>query len=249
MGSLDGKAAVVTGASRNIGRAIALALAADGAAVLVNGRSDGEAAEAVADEIRSAGGRAVAHLADVSDEGAVAAMADAALASFGSIDILVNNAAMRARQSLAETTLEDWRRVMGVILEGAFLCARACVPHMIDAGGGRIVNIGGLSAHTGDGARAHVVSAKAGLVGLTRALAVEFASHGITVNCVVPGTIDTVRGDSGRQPAQYAERMKALIDRKGRPEELASMVAHLCQPDSAYLTAQTIHVSGGRFLT
>ncbi len=247
--ALDGRVAVVTGAARNIGRAIALALAADGAAVVVGARRDRAAADAVAAEIEAAGGRAVAHLADVADEAQVAGLADAALAAFGRIDILVNNAAIRARQTLAETSLADWHAVMGVILDGAFLCARAISPHMIAAGGGRIVNIGGLSGHTGDEARVHVVAAKAGLVGLTRALAVELAPHGITANCVGPGTIDTVRGETAREPGRYDERMKALVERKGRPEEVAAMVAHLCRPESAYITAQTIHVSGGRILT
>jgi len=247
--ALGGRVAVVTGGGRNIGRAIALALAADGAAVVVGARSDRAAADAVAAEIEAAGGRAVPHLADVADEAKVAGLADAAIAAFGRIDILVNNAAIRARQTLAETSLADWHAVMGVILDGAFLCARACSPHMIAAGGGRIVNIGGLSGHIGDEARVHVVAAKAGLVGLTRALAVELAPHGITANCVVPGTIDTVRGETAREPGRYDERMKALVERKGRPDEVAAMVAHLCRPESAYITAQTIHVSGGRFLT
>ncbi len=248
-GQLDGKAAVVTGAARNIGRAIALALAADGAAVLVNARSDGDAAEAVAGEIRTAGGRAVAHLADVSDEDAVNRMAEAAMSAFGRIDILINNAAVRGHTALIDLTLAEWRRIHSVILEGAFLCARACVPHMIAAGGGRIVNMGGLTGHVGDAARTHVVSAKMGLVGLTRALAVEFGEHGITANCVVPGTIDTVRGATASTPSNTDERMKPPIARKGTSEEVAAMVRHLCLPDAAYITGQTIHVSGGRILT
>lgn len=243
---LGGKVAIVTGASRNIGRAIALALAAQGAAVVVGAGRDVEAARGVAEEISAAGGRGIAHVADITDEAAVGAMAEAAVAEFGRIDFLVNNAALRRQQPFTEMTLAQWREIVSVILDGAFLCARACVPHMIAAGGGAIINIGGVAAHVGARNRAHVLAAKAGLVGLTKALAMEFAEHGITANCVVPGTIDTARGASaGKTPVLGAA---ALIDRLGRPEEIAAMVRHLCLPEARYITGQTIHVSGGRYL-
>src|SRR4051812_20649631 len=140
---LAGKAAIVTGGARNIGRAIALALAAGGAAVLVNARSSREEAEETAALIRSGGGKALVHLADVTDERAVAAMAHAAVQEFGRLDILVNNAAVRAETPFAEIKLEEWHRVLAVVLDGAFLCAQACLPHMARAGGGSVVNIGG----------------------------------------------------------------------------------------------------------
>ncbi|MFQ6017355.1 MAG: SDR family NAD(P)-dependent oxidoreductase [Kiloniellaceae bacterium] len=245
---LDGKVALVTGASRNIGRAIALALAGDGAAVVVNGVSDKAAAEAVAGEISAAGGRSLARLADVTDEAAVGGMAEAAVDAFGRIDILVNNAALRRAQPFDSMTRGQWREVIGVILDGAFLCAKACVPHITAAGGGAIVNIGGISAHIGAKGRAHVVAAKAGIVGLTKALAVEFADRGIRVNCVVPGTIDTVRGATAGAPAHYPGGKGALIDRLGRPDEIAAMVRHLCLPEAGYTTGQVIHVNGGRYL-
>jgi 3-oxoacyl-[acyl-carrier protein] reductase len=142
--ALAGQVAIVTGGSRNIGRAISLRLAAEGAAVAVVGRSDGAAAEAVAGEITEAGGRAMARLADVTDETGVGALVDEVAAAYGRVDILVNNAAVRRRQPLDSMTLAQWREITGVILDGAFLCARACVPHMIAAGAGSIVNIGGL---------------------------------------------------------------------------------------------------------
>ncbi len=243
---LANKVAVVTGGGRNIGREIVLALARDGAAVVVGAHSDADAARAVAEEAAAAGGRGLALLADVTDEAAVKGLADAAVDAFGRIDILVNNAALRRQVPLVEMSLAEWREVVGVILDGSFLCARACVPHMIAAGGGAIVNLGGVAAHVGVKNRAHVISAKAGLVGLTKALAVELAEHGITANCVVPGTIDTARGASAGKTPSF--RVSSLIDRLGRPEEIAAMVHYLCSPAARYITGQTLHVSGGRYL-
>jgi 3-oxoacyl-[acyl-carrier protein] reductase len=246
---LAGKAAIVTGAARNIGRAIALRLAADGCAVLVCANTDAGGAAETVSLIERAGGRAVAHIADITDEDAVAALTQAAAEAFGRIDMLVNNAAIRDHRPLTDMTLADWRRVTAVILDGAFLCARACAPHMIAAGGGAIVNIGGLAGHLGDADRAHVVAAKAGLVGLTRALAAELGQHGITANCVVPGSIRTDRGASASTPGRHVERTSALVARPGVPDDIAATVAHLCRPEGGYITGQTIHVNGGRFLT
>ena len=244
--ALAGKVAVVTGASRNIGRAIALALAGEGAAVVVNAVTGAAEAKAVAEEIIAAGGRAFDHLADVRDESAVNAMVEAAVEAFGSIDILVNNAAVRREKPIGELTFAEWREITGVILDGAFLCAKACVPHMIAAGGGAIVNIGGVAAHRGVKNRVHVIAAKAGIVGLTKALAAELAEHGITANCVAPGLIDTARGATAGKQASFSEA--PLIGRLGRPEEIAAMVRYLCLPDARYMTGQTIHVSGGLYL-
>jgi 3-oxoacyl-[acyl-carrier protein] reductase len=203
---LGGRVAIVTGAARNIGRAIALDLAAAGAAVVVNARAGGAEAEAVAREIEAAGGCALAFVADVTDEKAVGRMAAAAVESFGRIDILVNNAAVRREQPLEEMTLGAWREILGVILDGAFICAKACLPQLAASGAGAIVNIGGLTAHLGAGRRAHVVTAKAGLVGLTRALAHDLAADNVTVNCVSPGRIATAR----RGPEPNAHRVSSL---------------------------------------
>ena len=190
---LAGKVAIVTGAGRNIGRAIALTLAEGGASIVVNARSNRAEADAVAREIEAAGGKALVHIGDVADAVAVQAMADAAVKQFGRIDILVNNAALRREKPFAEMSYAAWREILDVTLDGTFLCVKACLPALRKSGAGTIVNIGGLSAHTGAKNRAHVVTAKAGIIGLTRALAHDLADDGITVNCVVPGLIGTPR--------------------------------------------------------
>jgi 3-oxoacyl-[acyl-carrier protein] reductase len=243
---LAGRAAVVTGSARNIGRAIALTLARAGAAVIVNARRSAADAERVADEIRRAGGRAAVKVCDVSDPQAAAALVGAAVEAFGRLDILVNNASNRPETPFAGLEYGEWRDVLGTTLDGAFLCCRAALPHLIASGRGAIVNIGGLSSHTGAPGRAHVIAAKAGLVGLTRALAHDLAPHGITVNCVAPGLIDTAR--AGAEPAHHTTRA-TLAGRKGRPEEIAALVKFLCGPDARYITGQTIHANGGAFLT
>lgn len=245
---LAGKVALVTGGARNIGRAISLSLAAGGAAVVVNARSSRGEAEETVSMIRSRGGRAGLHLADVTDERAVAAMADAAAREFGRLDILVNNAAVRQETPFAEIGIGEWRRVLATVLDGAFLCARACLPHMVRAGGGSIVNIGGVTGHRGARGRAHVVTAKAGLAGLTRALAHDLAPHGITVNCVVPGTIETVRGLPGA-PERPADRQGLPpLGRRGEPEEVAAAVRFLSGPGARYITGQSLHANGGGYM-
>jgi 3-oxoacyl-[acyl-carrier protein] reductase len=242
---LAGRVALVTGAGRNIGRAIALALADGGAAVAVNARQSRSEIDAVAAEIESRGGKALAVLADVTDPAAVARMVDAAQARLGRIDILVNNAAVRDVSTLDEIDHARWREVTGVILDGAFIVTKACLTGL-RAGGGTIVNIGGLSAHTGAAGRPHVVAAKAGLVGLTRALAHDLAGDDVTANCVVPGLIDTVRGDASGPRSAHARRESAL-GRRGTPEEVAAAVRFLAGPGARYVTGQTLHVSGGAF--
>jgi len=244
---LGGKAAIVTGAGRNIGRAIALALAAGGAAVVVNARSNQAETDAVAGEIEAQGGRALSFLADVADPAAVETMAAAAVARFGRIDILVNNAALRRERPLEQMTLADWREITGVILDGAFNCVQACLPQLKRSGAGAIVNIGGLSGHTGAKHRAHVVTAKAGLVGLTRALAHDLAADNVTVNCVVPGLIATPRPAGQPEPQHHAIH-RTLAGTRGAPDDVAAAVRFLCGPAARYVTGQTIHVNGGAYL-
>ena len=244
---LKGRVAIVTGAGRNIGRAIALALASGGAAVIVNARANRAEADAVAREIEGAGGCAVPILADVSDAAAVEDMVAEAVKHFGGIDILVNNAALRKETPLDRMTTTDWREIMAVILDGAFHCVKACLPHLKKSGAGAIINLGGLSAHTGATRRAHVITAKAGIVGLTRALAHDLAADRVTVNCIAPGMIATAR-KAGTPEPQHHQTRATLVGRQGTPEEIANTVRFLCGPGARYITGQLVHVNGGAFL-
>lgn len=244
---LAGRIALVTGAGRNIGRAIALALAQAGAGVVVNSRNDRAAVDAVVAEIAAAGGKAAGVMGDVTDETAMQALAAEAAARFGRLDILVNNAAVRPEQPLEQMSLADWRGVLGVILDGAFLATKACLPHLKQSGAGAIVNIGGVSGHIGTTHRAHVVTAKAGLIGLTKALAHDLAEHAITANCVVPGLIDTARDPNARLPHHHTVS-RTLTGRLGTSQEIAAAVRFLAGPDARYITGQTLHVNGGVYM-
>jgi 3-oxoacyl-[acyl-carrier protein] reductase len=244
---LNGKIAIVTGAGRNIGRAIALALAADGASILINARSNRAEADDAAREIEAAGGKAIVHIGDVGDAAQVQAMVELAVKHFGRIDILVNNAALRREKPFAEMTYAEWREIMNVTLDGTFHCVKACLPYLKKSGAGTIVNIGGLSAHTGAKDRAHVVTAKAGIIGFTRALAHDLAADGITVNCVVPGLIGTPRPKDKPEPAHHLTH-QTITGERGRPEDVAAAVRFLCGPPARYVNGQAIHTNGGAYL-
>jgi 3-oxoacyl-[acyl-carrier protein] reductase len=246
-GELAGRVALVTGAARNIGRAIARELAAAGASVVVNARSSKAALDTVAAEIVAEGGQALTMLADVTDRAAVESMVEAARATFGRIDILVNNAAVRAEAPLEAIDYAAWRRVLDVTLDGAFFCVQACLADLRASGAGRIVNIGGLTGHTGTARRLHVVTAKAGLAGFTRALAHDLGPDGVTVNCVAPGLIETERSTSSGT-AEHRRQRATLVPNAGMPEDVARMVRHLCGPAGRFITGQTIHVNGGTHL-
>ena len=237
--------AVVTGGVRRIGKATAITLAKAGAAVVINARSSRQEAENVATEIEADGGRALVQLADITDEAAVDAMAEKVVARFGRIDILVNNAAVRKEAPFLKMTAQEWRDVTSVILGGAFLCSRAVLPHMVRNKYGRIINLGGVSTHLGAPGRAHVAAAKAGLTGFTRALASEFAPHGITVNCVVPGRIGGERSATSGHGISSAPP----VGREGVFADVSDLIRMLCLPTTGYITGQTIHVSGGLFMT
>jgi len=249
MQALAGKVAIVTGAGKNIGRAIALALAEDGAAVVVNGRGDRAIVEETAGEIRGGGGRAMPYLADISKPDQVAGMVDAAVKKFGGIDIAVNNAGLRRQTSFLEMSLDEWHEILSVALDGAFILAKACAPEMIKRGGGALIGLSGISHHAGAVGRVHVNASKAGLEGFIRGLAMELAPHGITANCVAPGSIDTVRGPSAGGPHGRGGLARGIpLERQGRAEEIAAMVRFLAGPEGRYITGQTIHVNGGLFL-
>jgi 3-oxoacyl-[acyl-carrier protein] reductase len=242
---LAGKVALVTGAARNIGRAISRALAAGGASVMVNARTSRAEAEKTVEMI---GSNAALHIADITKPAEVQALVEATVKQFGRLDFLVNNAAVRYETAFSSMSYEEWRTVLAIVLDGAFLCAQAALPHLVKAGGGTIINIGGQTAHKGASERAHVVTAKAGLAGLTKALALDLAPHKITVNCVVPGTIDSQRGLPGVPDRPSHRRAPPPIGRRGEPEEIAAMVRMLCGPDARYITGQAIHVNGGGYL-
>jgi 3-oxoacyl-[acyl-carrier protein] reductase len=180
--SLTGKVALVTGAGKNIGRTIALDLAAHGASLVVNGRSDRAAVDSVVAEINAAGGQAIGCMADVSDPAQTQAMIDTAVAAYGGLDILVSNAGLRRQTPFLEMSLTEWREILSVALDGAFILCRAAVPHMLNRAGGAIVALSGISTHVGTPQRCHVSASKAGLEGLMRALAIELAPHRITCN-------------------------------------------------------------------
>jgi 3-oxoacyl-[acyl-carrier protein] reductase len=248
---LVGRAAIVTGSGRRIGREIAEALARAGAAVVVNARANAAEAGAVVATIEKAGGRAVACLADVSKREDAERLVATAVETFGRLDILVNNAAVRARREIADITDEEWRRVVGVVLDGSFFLSRAAIPHLAKGGKGRIINIGGATAFTGADAHAHVVAAKAGLSGLTRALATELGRQGITVNMVSPGLVEAP-GDDPRRSAERRHHYnmdKIALGRPASPDDIAGAVVAIAGDSLAYLTGQTVHMNGGFYMT
>lgn len=247
---LHGKVALVTGAGKNIGRAIALVLARDGATIMVNGRADKAAVDGVVGEIRAAGGTAVAAMGDVSDPAVAPRLAADAQRQFGGVDILVSNAGLRRQTSFLDMSFEEWREILSVALDGAFLLGKAFVPQMVAKGqGGAFVAMSGISTHVGTPNRCHVSASKSGLEGLMRALAVELAPHRITCNALSPGAIDTTRAASaGPMPASRINRPIPL-QRFGTVDEIAAMVRLLVGPEGTFITGQTIHVNGGEFLT
>ncbi|MFN3889656.1 MAG: SDR family NAD(P)-dependent oxidoreductase [Beijerinckiaceae bacterium] len=245
---LQGYVALVTGGPRNIGRAMALAFAEQGASVVITAVNDMASAESAVKEIEDKGASGLAVQCDVTKEGDVAALRDRIEQKFGRLDVLVNNAAVRHEQPFGEMTYAQWRHVIGVTLDGAFLTASAMLPMLKASGRGAIVNIGGMSAYTGAKKRVHVLAAKSGLGGLTRGLAHDLAEFGVTANLVSPGLIDTVRGGHSAKEPDHHKHHATLLGRRGRPEEVADMVVWLSGPHARYVTGQTIHVNGGAYL-
>ncbi|HUB16148.1 MAG TPA: SDR family oxidoreductase [Acetobacteraceae bacterium] len=245
MGKLEGKVALITGSGRNIGRATALKLAAEGAHVVVNARTNQEEADAVAREVRALGVKALGVLADVGNKPQVEAMAARALAEFGRVDILINNAAIRPHKPFTELTPEDWEQVRGVVLDGALYLTRALIESMVANSYGRILFFTGDGAFAGGKGRAHVSAAKMGLVGFARGLASEFASHNIRVNVVSPGSIDTTRANPQWYQGRVPDAAGIPLGRQGKADEIAATCLFLVSDDGGFITGQTIHVNGG----
>jgi len=240
---LAGQVALVTGASRGIGAAIAKELAAAGATVVVNYASSSDAAEAVVAEIQAAGGRAWAHQANVAEEDQVEAMVKAVLAQEGRLDVLVNNAGITRDGLLMRMKTADWQSVLDLNLTGVFLCTRAVSRSMLKARSGRIINITSVVGLMGNPGQANYSAAKAGLIGLTRSSAAEFASRGITVNAVAPGFIESdMTAELNKEPILAA----IPLGRMGQPAEVAGAVRFLAaDPAAAYMTGQVLQVDGG----
>ena len=245
MGKLDGKVALVTGSGRNIGRATVLKLAAEGANVVVNSRSNRGEAEAVANEARALGVKALSLVADVAKKDEVDRMVSKALSELGRIDILINNAAIRPHKPFAELTVQDWEEVRGVVLDGAFYCTRAVIDSMVKNGYGRILFFTGEGAFMGGAKRGHVSAAKMGLVGLARSLAAEFAPHNIRVNVVCPGSIDTSRANPQWYGGRAPDAKGIPLGRQGSVDEIAATCLFLVSDDGGFITGQTIHANGG----
>jgi 3-oxoacyl-[acyl-carrier protein] reductase len=245
MGKLEGKIALVTGSGRNIGRATVLKLAAEGAHVIVNARSNQAEAEAVAREARALGVKALAVIADVARLDQVDAMVAKAMSDFGRIDILINNAAIRPHKPFTELSMQDWEAVRGVVLDGPLYLTRAVIDSMVQNRYGRILFLTGEGAFVGGSGRAHVSAAKMALVGLARGLASEFAAQNIRVNVVSPGSIDTSRANpewyQGRPPSGAG----IPLGRQGKVDEIAATCLFLVSDDGGFITGQTIHANGG----
>jgi 3-oxoacyl-[acyl-carrier protein] reductase len=243
---VNGRVALVTGASRGIGRAIAMRLAAEGASVMAAAR--GDHAQAVADEIVAEGGQAEAVTVDVTDTASVEAAVAATIARFGRIDILVNNAGITRDQLMLRMKREDWDAVLATNLTAAYTCAQAVLKPMVKQRSGRIVNISSVVGQSGNAGQANYAASKAGLIGFTKALALEIASRGITVNAVAPGLVDTdmTRAIAGAAHAEWEARIP--LKRLGTPDDIAHAVLFLASDEASYITGHVLAVNGGMYI-
>jgi 3-oxoacyl-[acyl-carrier protein] reductase len=246
MDTMAGRVALVTGASRGIGRAVALGLAARGATVLAAAR--GDHAEAVAAEIVGRGGRAEAVALDVTDDARVAALVADVVGRLGRIDVLVNNAGITRDQLMLRMKREDWDAVLATNLTAAYTCAQAVLKPMIKQRAGRIVNLTSVVGQAGNAGQANYAASKAGLVGFTKALALEVASRNITVNAVAPGLIDTDMTRALGQGSQDAWTERIPLKRLGTPEDVAAAVVFLASDEAAYITGHVLAVNGGMYM-
>ena len=242
------KVAIITGAAKNIGRATCESLAKLGYNILVHANSDKEGADETIKLIKQTGILTNRVIGDLTNPETSKELVSEA-SKLGKISVLVNNASQREFNKFEDMSFDDWRFVMSINLDALFHTCKAALPEMKKNNRGRIVNLGGLSGHIGAIGRAHVITSKLAVVGFTRALAMEYAETGITINTVVPGLINTVRGASAGSSLVHPSHSNPPVGRKGYPEEVATMISNLCGPNSDFITGQTIHVNGGSYFS
>jgi len=240
------KVAIVTGAAKNIGRATCESLSKLGYNILVHANTDKDGADETVKLIKKNGIQSSRFIGDLTKQDTASELVIEA-SKLGNISVLVNNASQREFNKFDDMTFDDWRFVMSINLDSLFHTCKAVIPEMKKNNWGRIINLGGLSAHISAIGRAHVITSKSAVVGFSRALAMEYAETGITINTVVPGLIDTVRGASAGSSLVHPSHSNPPVGRKGYPEEVATMISNLCGPNSDFITGQTIHVNGGSY--
>ena len=240
------KVAIVTGAAKNIGRATCESLSKLGYNILVHANTDKDGAEETVNLVKQNDVQSTRIIGDLTKPETSQELIKEA-SKLGTISALVNNASQREFNKFDDMTFDEWRFVMSINLDSLFHTCKAVIPEMKKNKSGRIVNLGGLSAHISAIGRAHVITSKSAVVGFTRALAMEYAETGITINTVVPGLIDTVRGASAGSSLVHPSHSNPPVGRKGYPIEVATMITNLCGPHSDFVTGQTIHVNGGSY--
>jgi len=248
LGKLDGKTAVVTGASRGIGRAIALQLAKEGANVVVNFSGSEQKAAQVVEEIQGLGAQAIAVQANISDSESVQQLMNASLEQFGSIDILVNNAGITRDNLLMRMKEDEWDDVINTNLKGVFLCTKVVTRQMMKQRAGRIINISSIVGVMGNAGQANYVAAKAGVIGLTKTVARELASRNILVNAIAPGFITTEMTETLPEDVKSSMLSQIPLAKLGQPEDIAKAVVFLASDDASYMTGQTLHIDGGMYM-
>ena len=240
------KVAIVTGAAKNIGRATCESLSKLGYNILVHANTDKDGAEETVNLVKQNNVQSTRIIGDLTKPETSQELIKEA-SKLGTISALVNNASQREFNKFDDMTFDEWRFVMSINLDSLFHTCKAVIPEMKKNKWGRIVNLGGLSAHISAIGRAHVITSKSAVVGFTRALAMEYAETGITINTVVPGLIDTIRGASAGSSLVHPSHSNPPVGRKGYPIEVATMITNLCGPHSDFVTGQTIHVNGGSY--